>query len=284
MTESLMNVDDFLPFADGLDHPEGVAWGPDGNIYAGGEAGQVYRVSLEDGSFEEVGRTGGFTLGLCLDANANIYTCDLGKQAVMRMTQEGEITVYSAGSPERKMVGPNYPVFDEGGNLYVSDTGGWQEDNGCIFCIRPGGETKAVNAEPLQFANGMALSPDSTDLFVVLSTLPGVGKARILEDGQLGPMEQVVQIPQTVPDGVAFDEQGNLYISCYTPDRIYRLTPAGELAILAEDWQSVVLSSPANVAFCGAGLSTLVVSSLSRWHLTKCQMPIPGSPVSYPKV
>jgi hypothetical protein len=27
--------------ATGLDHPEGITWGPDGRMYAGGEAGQV---------------------------------------------------------------------------------------------------------------------------------------------------------------------------------------------------------------------------------------------------
>ena len=32
----------------GMDHPEGVAVGLDGKVYAGGEAGQVYRVDLEN--------------------------------------------------------------------------------------------------------------------------------------------------------------------------------------------------------------------------------------------
>ena len=40
---------------DGLDHPEGVAYDPAaGVIWAGGEAGQLYRV--HDDSFEEVAR------------------------------------------------------------------------------------------------------------------------------------------------------------------------------------------------------------------------------------
>ena len=34
----------FRTFADGLDHPEGVSRGPNGLVYAGGEAGQVYKV------------------------------------------------------------------------------------------------------------------------------------------------------------------------------------------------------------------------------------------------
>ena len=30
-----------------FDHPEAVAWGPDGRAYAGGEAGQLYRFGLD---------------------------------------------------------------------------------------------------------------------------------------------------------------------------------------------------------------------------------------------
>ena len=59
------------------DHPEAVAWGPDGRAYAGGEAGQLYRFGLEGGVLEEVARVeGGFLLGLAHDADANTYVCD----------------------------------------------------------------------------------------------------------------------------------------------------------------------------------------------------------------
>ena len=40
-------------FVTGLDHPEGVAVARDGTLYAGGEAGQVYRIS-PDGKKSEV--------------------------------------------------------------------------------------------------------------------------------------------------------------------------------------------------------------------------------------
>jgi gluconolactonase len=40
----LVPLSEFDLLADGLDHPEGVTWGPDGFVYAGGEAGQIYRV------------------------------------------------------------------------------------------------------------------------------------------------------------------------------------------------------------------------------------------------
>ena len=40
-------------FGEGLDHPECVAWGCDGYAYAGGEAGQIYRIDIENGVFEQ---------------------------------------------------------------------------------------------------------------------------------------------------------------------------------------------------------------------------------------
>src|SRR5215211_7732403 len=106
--QSLMQIADFAPFIDGLDHPEGVTVGPDGTVYAGGEAGQIYRVSL-DGSAEQISTTGGFILGLCLDGDGAIYACDLAAGAVKRIAPDGEVTTYSSGAPGRAMSVPNYP-------------------------------------------------------------------------------------------------------------------------------------------------------------------------------
>ena len=106
MTSALMPLDAFIPFVEGLDHPEGVAWGPDGYVYAGGEAGQIYRINLDDGHFTEIANTGGFVLGLCLDGAGNIYACDHVKHCVFRITATGDVAVYASGAPERQMLVP----------------------------------------------------------------------------------------------------------------------------------------------------------------------------------
>ena len=49
------------------------------------------------------------------------------------------------------------------------------------------------------------------------------------------------------------------------------------LDVLAEDWESVTFATPTNIAFAGPERRTLVVASLSRWHLTKGEMPIAGA-------
>ncbi len=277
----LLPIESFAPFVDGLDHPECVTWGRDGHVYAGGEAGQIYRISL-DGEYSRIADTGGFVLGLCLDSAGRIYACDQARHAVLRIAPGGEVNVYSAGAPGRPMVTPNFAVFDQAGNLYVTDSGGWHENNGCVFRVRPTGETEVVSSTASEFPNGLALGPDGRELFVVLSNTGSVVKMVLEEDGRVGTPLPVVTLPRAVPDGLAFDVEGNLYIACYTPDVIFQLTPGGDLRVLAEDWESVTFATPTNIAFCGADHRTLVVASLSRWHLTKGPMPIAGQPLAYP--
>ena len=67
-----MNVcDSRLPksavFTGGLDHAEGIALAADGTVYAGGEAGQRYRICADGQNTTELARTGGFILGITLD-------------------------------------------------------------------------------------------------------------------------------------------------------------------------------------------------------------------------
>ncbi len=256
-----------------LDHPEGVAWGVDGFLYAGGEAGQIYRIDVEARTWTEVGSTGGFILGIALDADGNIYACDSGRRQLVKMTQNGVTSVVTSGTDDRPMVNPNYPVFDARGRLFVSDSGTWDQDDGCIFVVEANGETRVWSTEIRTFPNGLAIDPRGEYLYVVESTGPGVSRMRLESDGTAGPAKRVVDLPGIVPDGLAFDAEGGLVIACYRPDVIYRLDSDGELTVLAEDPRGTLLSAPTNICFGGAGLDVLYSANLGRWHVTR----LPGS-------
>jgi gluconolactonase len=202
----------------------------------------------------------------------------------MRVTSAGEVSSYSGGTDQHRMQNPNFPVFDRLGNLYVTSSGHWKQHDGCVFRIRPGGATELVSDSARQFPNGCALSADERSLYVVLSLMPGVVRLAIAPDGKLGEPEPVIELPGTVPDGVAFDAAGNLFISCYTPDIIYHYSAGGELSVLAQDPHRVTLAAPTNIAFCGQDRRTLVAANLGRWHLSKVQMTEPGQPLNYPKL
>jgi gluconolactonase len=281
--EPLVDLSRVRVLVDDLDHPEGVAWGPDGCLYAGGEAGQIYRLSLQ-GAVQEVATTGGYALGLCLDAERNLYVCDSGCRAVMLVRPDGAVEVYADGCEAQRMSTPNYPVFDAAGNLYVSDSGDWDGRNGVLWVIHPGGGAELLRDDVSDFPNGLALSADGRWLYVVASQLPGVVRVELRNGISLGEPETVVELPGTVPDGLAFDVQGNLYISCYQPNRILRLAPDGALATLVEDPQGIVLFAPTNLAFCGADLHTLCVANLAARHLVAVDLSVAGQPCEYPRV
>ena len=58
----MLTINNVSIFADGVDHSECVCVHPDGSVWAGGEAGQVYRIST-DGKIEQVNTTGGLYTG-----------------------------------------------------------------------------------------------------------------------------------------------------------------------------------------------------------------------------
>ena len=122
----------------------------------------------------------------------------------------------------------------------------------------------------------MALSADQQTLFVVSTWLPGVEAIPILAGGEPGERKTVVQMPQTCPDGIAIDEAGNLYISCYAPNAIYVLNKEGQLSTLLEDWESHTICNPTNIAFGGAGGKDLYIANLGRWHISRLPVEVPG--------
>ena len=282
----LINLKHAETFVEGLDHPEGVALGPDGNIYAGGEAGQVYRINNEERSVEEYANTGGLNLGMALDAEANLYVCTADRGAVFKVTPTGEVSVYSSGTEERPMTTPNYPAFDAQGNLYVTNSGSWYGNDGCIYCVAPDGTTAVIDSENSQFPNGCAVSPDGQYLYVAMSLSPPQIIRFPIEDGRkVGPTETIVELPHVVPDGLAFCTDGSFLISCYRPDTILRVLPSGDLTVLMDDYEGTILGAPTNVCFGGPGMSVLFWANLGRWHLgLNAHTGLQGARLFYPDI
>lgn len=257
---------------EGLDHPEGVCWSPaDGLVYAGGEAGQLYRFSLDGGEPELVVTVpGGFMLGLAIDGAGNVYVCDVGNTCVQQISPDGQVRRYG-----EEIASPNYPVFDADGRLWVSDTGDWGTPNGGVVCIDPDGTTTR-HADGLSFANGLAISGDW--LYIVESTWPRVQRMPLAG----GELEPVVALEHAVPDGLAFDVDGGLWISCWQPNRVYRLPAEGDLEVVVDDWSGVYAPTPTNVAFAGPNLDVLVLASLGTQQIAAIDPGVRGVPLHYP--
>lgn len=277
-----MTPDKIELFAEGLDHSECVAVHPDGSVWCGGEAGQVYRIDPSGKRIEEVANTGGFVLGIAFSPLCDwLAICDIRNQSVFRLElskMKLEVLVKKVGDYQLKA--PNYAAFSRDGSLYFSDSGNFGTVEGRIFRMDKSGRTGLWAGGDLNFANGIALDPGENYLYVVESFLPGISRYRIETDGSAGPRELFVSGIREVPDGLAFDREGNLYCSCYAPSRIYKIDPSRNVSIQAEDPTSHALANCTNIAFGGPDFRSLLVANLGRWHIARIPMEVPGAPLA----
>ena len=250
-----------------LDHCESVAWDPStGTALAGGEGGQVYRIAL-DGAVEEIARIpGAFLLGIAIDRDGSAFACDVRGGGVHRISRNG--VVEAVGPPLRA---PNFPAIAADGTLYVSLEGAHGAGDGGIVAIDPGGDATPVPlARPLAFGNALLVEGDH--LVVVESD--GQRVSRVSRDG--GAFETLVELPGTVPDGIARDAEGGLWVSCYQPNRIVRCVPGLAPEVIADDPLGWDLPMPTGLAFAGPALDTMLVACLGGWTLAAFESPVRG--------
>ena len=282
----LRTPDGVSTFVDGLDHPEGLAMHPDGRWFAGGEAGQIDEIDADGKARREIANTGGFILGVAVAPDGSfLVACDLPNHCLWRLDlTTHELVVLADASAERGgLAVPNFACFAPDGTIYLSDSGDPYKPTGRVLRITPDGVVEVWHAGPFEFANGLALGPDGKSLFVVSSFLPGVERIAIQPDGKPGDRDVFCRFddPDAIPDGIAFDADGRLYIGCYRPSAIYRTEPDGSgLRVLVADPMEHALCHPTNVAFGGPGFDRLFFTNLGRWHLGRFELGVRGLPLA----
>jgi len=270
-------IETFEIFATGIDHPECVAFDRHGDLWAGGEAGQIYRIP-PDGKAQLVTTLGGFCGGLAFSPRDELFVCN-PSLGVVRVQPTGEFSVFARHAGGHKLVCPNYGVFDAAGNYYVTDSGQWRKDNGFLIRFAPDGRGRIV-AGPFGYANGLALSADERFIFMVESNTNSVFRFELRADGSVGPREHYAAECGRFPDGLTLDAEGNLYVCCYASDEIWRISPAREKTLFAWDPWAILLGSPTNLAFGGQNFDELYVANLARTTITRARIGRRGQPLA----
>ena len=269
-----ISLQKFEVFAEGLDHPEGLAFDADGNLWASGELGQIYKISRK-GKVRTVATLGGFNLGLTFSPRQELFVCNFKLGALIQLNRSGKTIRSWERAGRYRLRTPNFSVFDREGNLYFSDSGEFKKDDGFLFVLRPNGKIERL-LDGLSFPNGLSLSADERTLYVVQSTRNNVLAVPLLDTGAIGKARVYAAGFNNVPDGAALDAEGNLYVTCYASHSVYRVTPDEKVSLFAWDPQGTMLASPTNAAFGGANFDEMYFANLSRWHICRARVGIRG--------
>ena len=274
-------IERFEILAEGLNHPEGLAWNPvDGHVYAGGEGGEFYRVSM-DGAVEELGATGGSMLGIAVDGNGRVYACDDGNGEIARLDPATDtIETFARGVGGVDLDEPNVAAFGPDGSLYVTCSG---DDRPEIVRIRDG-ITERWCDELVDYPNGMVVLPDRDAMLVIESHAQRIARVPIGADGSAGAATTFAELPDTDADGLALDADSYVWATLYRPDGLIRFGPNGDEVLRIDDHLATTLDAPTNLAFAGADLALAVVANVGDRFLAAADLGVRGRALHYPEL
>ncbi len=156
----------------------------------------------------------------------------------------------------------NDAACDAKGRLWAGSTS--LEDGGAVGSLfrmdLDGSVTRMLTG--LTVSNGMGWSPDGQD-FYLIDSIPGLLWTWRFDpdDGALSARRLVTDsVGPGIPDGMAVDEEGCLWIACFGSARVRRLSPQGEF--IGE--VHLPVSFPTSVCFGGPRLDQLFVTTAQR--------------------
>lgn len=269
----------------GLIRPEGVMALDDGTLITADARGQCARIG-RDGRTDFFGDLGGAPNGICIDFDGRVIVANIGNGQVQSLAPDGSHTVLLTHADGRRMRAPNFPYVDSKGRLWVSNSTEKEDINAVLMNPTPDGSVVLIDngrarivADDLYFANGLTLDQDEVFFYVAQTMRMNIVRYRIAGDGSLGPAEIFGPSPLTAqgfPDGIAFDEAGNLWIAFPQRNAVGYLTPAGELVMYLEDPQRTIFQRPANICFGGQDRRTAFIGNLDGTTIPYFQVPNPG--------
>ncbi|WP_232461322.1 SMP-30/gluconolactonase/LRE family protein [Cellvibrio sp. PSBB006] len=212
-----------------------------------------------DGSMETAIENSG-TNGLALDSEGFLIGGVHADKTISRFDlQSGEREKIVGEYQDNPFNSPNDLTEARDGTIYFTDPdfqrsaapGGQEKTQ--VFRVSASGSVMVVD-DSISNPNGVSLSPAQDTLYVAGGGEKGFLRAYPIVDGQPGEGKNLVEGIQ-VPDGMAIDCLGNIYVTEHTAQRVRVFTPAGEhLATISVD------ANITNAAFGGAAGKTLYLT------------------------
>jgi sugar lactone lactonase YvrE len=314
----------------GLQRPECILAEPDGTLWAADARGGVAKLTpdgeqqiiTQRGSdhFEQAGSEddrylcGTLPNGLAFAANGDILISNFGTDCLQIMTRDGQTRIL-ADSIDGEPIGKvNFVLRDSKNRVWITVSTRIKNWMHALRTDLPDGYVARyidgkfrIVADGFHFTNEIRFDAKEEFLYVVETTGGHISRLRVAQDGSLRDRE--VFGPSSLgrgawPDGIAFDSYGNLWGTMVYSDKLFALTPQGELRVLLDEGdpkkvealeqqflkgvvtKDVLFATGqgiapwmASVTFGGLDLRTLYIGSLKGQRIPYFQSPIAGLPM-----
>jgi gluconolactonase len=211
--------------------------------------GNCYFTALSGGFVGRIDQEGHYSewaKGVCLNgqvvtSGGEHWCCDSRSAAISRYDGEGNFLGYVVQNlcANQPVNTPNDLIVDSMQNLYFTDS---IRHEGKVFFRAASGEERLV-AAGIDYANGLVLSPDEHWLYVAESYQNRILRISLESAGRAkGRPEVFSNLPRNpsgselgnLPDGLAMDQEGKLWVAHYGMQAIQVLSPAGNLLFSIE--------------------------------------------------
>jgi len=280
---------------DGLEFPEGPLELPDGDILVTEiRAGRLTRVDAA-GRKSTFAVTGGGPNGAAIGPDGAIYVTQNGgfrregaiAGQIQRVPPEGgSVTTLYTECDGNALVAPNDLVFDREGNFYFTDLGRFhrrsRELGGLYYASPDGGFIREI-VYPLEGANGCALSPDESTVYVGETVTGRVWAFELSAPGEVASRRVLASVPGAPPtnaarcDSMCVDSAGNVLQATIDNGGITVIAPDGSV-----EHHPTGDPLTTNCCFGGPGLRTLYVTLSGAGQLAAFDSwPTPGLKLAF---
>lgn len=216
---------------DGLRFGEGPRW-HDGKLYFSDmHANHVMTVDLE-GRSHVVCEVPNNPSGLGWLADGTMLVVSMTDRKLMRMERGGALKIHA----DLSALAPfhcNDMVVDSKGRAYVGNFGYDLHKNETprgtvLIMVTPEGKPRVV-ADDLMFPNGTVITPDGKTLVVGESFGRRLTAFDIAADGSLANRRVWADLGNNVPDGIALDTEGAIWVASPMSSEVIRVREGGKV-------------------------------------------------------
>jgi sugar lactone lactonase YvrE len=314
---------------DGLQRPECILAEPDGTLWVADARGGVAQIfngeqkvitQRRSGHFQDASSEasrylqGTLPNGLAFARNGDLLISNFGTDCLEIMSRDGASKVL-ADSIEGEPIGKvNFVLRDSKDRIWITISTrikNWMHalrtDLADGYLARYENGTFRIVADGFHFTNEIRFDSNEEFLYVAETTGGRITRLRIDERGHVRDRE--IFGPSTLgkgawPDGIAFDSYGNLWGTLVYSDKLFVLTPDGDLRILLDEGdpqkvdaleqaffrnhvtEDVLFTTGqglapwmASVTFGGPDLQTVYIGSLKGKRIPYFRAPVAGLPM-----